>query len=84
MAPRLYIEDPEARALAQELARIERKSLAEAVKEALREKLERLRDGCSGFAEQLLEVGRRCFQLPVLDSKAPDKILGYNETGVPK
>lgn len=84
MASVLNIKDAEAHALAQELARIEGRPLTQVVKEALREKLERHRDQRAGLADRLMEIGKRCSQLPVLDPRPADEILGYNEVGVPE
>ncbi len=80
----LNIKDPEAHALAQELARIEGKSLTQVVKDALREKLDRDRDQRGRLADRLLEIGTRCAQLPVLDPRPPDEIIGYDDHGVPR
>ncbi len=35
------------------------------------------------LASELLRIGRECAALPVLDSRTPEAILGYNEHGVP-
>ena len=36
------------------------------------------------LADELDEIALRCSRLPVLDSRAPDKILGYDERGLPR
>ena len=58
----LNIKNPEARALARELAAITGEPLATAVTEALRQRLERERAAAHGreLAERLLEIGRDC------------------------
>ena len=84
MAAVLNIKDPEAHALAEELARIEGKSLTQVVKEALREKLDRGRDQHAHLSDRLMEIGARCARLPVLDPRTPDEIIGYDEFGVPR
>lgn len=33
-------------------------------------------------AHELLEIGRRCAALPVLDHRSADEILGYNPQGL--
>ncbi|MFZ1642394.1 MAG: hypothetical protein WAV07_13400 [Candidatus Contendobacter sp.] len=33
-------------------------------------------------ANELLEIGRRCAALPVLDHRSADEILGYNQNGL--
>ena len=35
------------------------------------------------LASELLRIGRECAALPVLDSRTPEAILGYDERGVP-
>lgn len=34
--------------------------------------------------EELLAIGKHCAALPLLDSRTPDQILGYNEQGLPE
>lgn len=84
MAEVLNIKDAEAHALAEELARIEGKTLTQVVKEALREKLERDHDQRGRLADRLMELGARCSTLPVRDPRSPDEIIGYDEFGVPR
>jgi len=78
----LSIKDPDASALARQLAQETGESLTTAVAQALRERLARLRSrrGRRSAAERVLRVA---WALPRLDSRAPDQILGYNEHGVP-
>jgi hypothetical protein len=33
--------------------------------------------------DEILEIGKYCSSLPVLDGRAPDDILGYDEQGMP-
>ena len=33
---------------------------------------------------ELLEIGKNCAALPLLDSQTPDEILGYDKNGLPK
>jgi antitoxin VapB len=81
MATVLNIKDAETHALAQELAALEHKSLTQAVKDALREKLARERDQRGGLAARLMAIGEECSKLPVLDPRTPDEIIGYDEFG---
>ncbi len=69
-----------------ELARLSGRTKTEAVTEAIRDRLERLRRERSGrsLADELDEIGRRCARLPVLDARSADDILGYDENGVPR
>lgn len=83
----LNIKDPEAYALAAELAKRTGCTLTQAVKEALREGLARERakkSDHSRLVSRVLELGRRASSRPVLDPRSPDEILGYNEIGVPR
>jgi antitoxin VapB len=84
--PILNIKDPEAHALAVELAKRTGQSLTQAVKEALRESLRRKRStGASDrLVARVLELGRRASSRPVLDPRSADEILGYHEHGVPR
>lgn len=58
---------------------------AEAVTRALRDRLARLRRERTdrSLADELDDIGRRCARLPVLDSREPDEILGYDDHGLP-
>ncbi len=81
----LSIKNDEADRLVRELAHITGESLTEAVVISLRERLERKRAETDNrpLAEQLMEIGRRCSALPVLDGRSADEILGYDENGLP-
>ena len=79
----LNIKNNEADELARLLARKTGRSITEVVILALREQLRR-EEGRSSPADQLeelMEIGRHCAALPVLDSRSDDEILGYNERG---
>lgn len=82
----LSIKHPEADRLARELAQRTGESLTDAVLNALRERLRREsgRRRAVPLAEELLEIGRRCSALPVLDPRPADEILGYDENGLPR
>lgn len=72
--------------LARQLARVTGESMTEAIQKALEERLDRLNhQGRSQIlANQLEEILRRVDQLPVLDSRTVDEILGYDEHGLPR
>ena len=36
-----------------------------------------------GLQNRLLQIGQQCSALPLLDSRSPEEILGYNDIGVP-
>ncbi len=82
----LNIRNTETERLAAELALLTGRTKTEAVTEALRDRLERLRRERSGrsLADELDEIGRRCARLPVQDTRPADEILGYDESGVPR
>lgn len=81
----LSINNDEADKLARELAALTGESLTEAVVLSLRERLARKRAQRDNrpLAERLMEIGRQCASLPLLDDRAPDEILGYDESGLP-
>ena len=56
-----------------------------AVREALRDCLERLQGERSGrsLAAELNAIGLHCARQPLLDRRSPDEILGYEATGLP-
>ncbi len=81
----LSIKNEEADQLVRELTELTGETLTEAVVVSLRERLERRRAQKDNrpLAERLTEIGRQCASLPVLDDRAPDEILGYDENGLP-
>lgn len=82
----LTINHPEADKLAHELMSYTGETLTQVVLNALRERLkqEKARQQASpSLKEELLEIGRACAALPLLDERSPETILGYNEIGVP-
>lgn len=80
----LRVNNPEADSLAKELAGYTGETVAQAVITALRERLEReKRRNQPSLAERLVQIGRECAALPVLDGRTPDEILGYDEDGLP-
>ncbi|HXV65240.1 MAG TPA: type II toxin-antitoxin system VapB family antitoxin [Vicinamibacteria bacterium] len=81
----LSLKDPEADRLARELAARTGETLTKAVIVALRERLTRLRHRGRRrrLRDELREIGQRCAQLPTLDDRSPDEIIGYDERGIP-
>ena len=57
----------------------------EAVTQALRERLARLRRERSKrrLADELEAIAEHCASLPVLDARTPDEILEYDDRGLP-
>jgi antitoxin VapB len=82
----LNIRNPEAEALAGELARQTGESKTEAVTKALRDRLMRVRRERTKrlLADELQEIAEHCASLPVLDKRRPEEILGYDEAGLPR
>ena len=82
----LNIRNPEAERLAAELARQTGETKTEAVTKALRDRLARVRRERSRrrLADELEAIAEHCASLPVLDTRSPDEILGYDEHGLPR
>ena len=82
----LSLKHPEADRLARELAARTGETLTTAVVVALRERLARLRGRSKRrrLRDELREIAQRCAQLPSLDERSADEILGYDERGVPR
>jgi antitoxin VapB len=80
----LSIKSDEADRLARELAAETGESLTDAVVIALRERLGRLhaRRGPS-LADRLRRLQSEVAELPVLDQRTPDEIIGYDDHGLP-
>lgn len=81
----LSIKNPEADRLARELAAITGESLSDAVIAALRERLARTagRRHASSLRNDIKRIQDRIAQLPVLDRGTDEKIIGYDEHGLP-
>jgi antitoxin VapB len=82
----LNIRNPEAERLADELARQTGETKTEAVTKALRDRLARVRRerGRRPLADELEAIAEHCSNLPVLDTRSADEILGYDEHGLPR
>lgn len=81
----LNIKDPETDALAREVAELAKESLTDAIKIALSERRDRLRQRRADetLVRDLLQIGRRFSALPVEDGRSIDDML-YDEDGLPK
>jgi antitoxin VapB len=81
----LSLKDKETDRLAREVASLTGETLTDAVRQALAERLERerLRRGKPArLSDRLLEIGAHCAALPDFDTRSPDEIVGYDETGM--
>jgi antitoxin VapB len=81
----LNIKNEQTHRRAKELAHLAGETMTEAVDRAIVERLERIRKkrNRTALAERLLEIGRACSALPVLDKRSPESML-YDEQGLPK
>jgi antitoxin VapB len=83
----LNIRDPEVHQLAREVAEATGETMTDAVRTALRERLERVRRVEEAEAqrrfEDIMEFARRWRELPVDDPRPFDEIVAYDEEGLP-
>jgi antitoxin VapB len=72
--------------LAREVAARTGESLTSAIQTALQERLERLKQQRRSqiLRSHLEDILLRVDRLPILDSRAPDEILGYDDHGLPR
>ncbi len=79
----LSIRNKTAEKLARELASLTGMSMTDSIISALEEKLQKTRKKKSlpGLFDELLTISKRCGELPDLDNRSTDEILGYDEHG---
>jgi antitoxin VapB len=82
----LSIRNPKTEKLARELADESGETITQAITHALEERLERLRGRSTApnLVDELLEISRRCSEIPDRDHRSADEILGYDSLGVPR
>ena len=81
----ISIKDPETDRLARELAAATGQSLTDAIRTALRDRLDReSRRGLRGIGPELRRIQERLARLPVLDPRSADEIMNYDSHGVPE
>jgi antitoxin VapB len=83
----LELNDEETDRLAHAVAELTGETLADAVRKALSERLERERakhERANRLLERVMEIGRHCATLPDVDLRSSDQILGYGEDGLPQ
>jgi antitoxin VapB len=86
----LNIRNGEADRLAGEVAALAGETKTAAVIQSLHERLDRLKQqrqqtakGRTCLTDRLNEIALRAASRPVIDSRSPEEILGYNAMGVP-
>jgi antitoxin VapB len=81
----LNIRNSETEKLADAVAALTGETKTEAVRKALKERLENLkrRRGRKKLADELDEIALHCASLLVLDKRNEDEIIGYDEKGMP-
>jgi antitoxin VapB len=82
----LNIRNKQTEALAALLAKLTGETKTEAVTQALKERLERVRRGRSkrSLADDLDEIALHCAALPLRDPRSAEDIIGYDEHGLPR
>ncbi len=82
----LSIKNIEVERLARELADRTGESLTGVIQKALQERLDRvkLERRSQVLTGQLDEILRRVDEMPDIDSRTPDEIIGYDEFGLPR
>jgi antitoxin VapB len=82
----LNIRNEETERLAEKVAKLTGESKSEAVRKALRDRLQRLQREHAGrrLADELDDIARHYARLPTLDPRSPEEILDYDEHGLPR
>jgi len=77
----LNIKDPEVYWLARQVADLTGETLTDAVRYALRQRLDREFKTRPDplFIERLLEISDRCAARPVIDTRSSDELAGYDD-----
>ncbi len=81
----LNIKDAEILKIARRLAKLTGKSMTEAVRRAVAERLARVEKarGRTALADKLDRIALHCASLPRRGARSADKIIGYDESGLP-
>ena len=84
--PPLNIRNEETEQLATALSKLTGETKTEAVTQALRERLIRVRRARTKrrLADDLDEIALHCSTLPLRDARNADEIIGYDEHGLPR
>ena len=78
----LNIKNEETHRRVRELARLTGETMTQAVDRAVAERLTRARNRTRRI-DKLLQIGRECAALPVLDARSPEDML-YDDRGLPR
>ena len=81
----LNIKSEETHRRVRELPRLTGETMTQAVDRAVAERLDRLTRtrNRTRRADKLLQIGRECAALPVLDARSPEDML-YDDRGLPR
>jgi len=79
----LTIDSAETERLARELAALTGETVADAVKTALAERLQRHRCTVAARRAVLRGLRERVSALPLLDTRSDEELLGYDQDGLP-
>jgi len=77
----LSIRSAEVEELARRLSKERGKSMTEVILEALKAQDRKSADHSRQLRIKLGEIASACASLPDLDTRSPEEILGYNESG---
>jgi antitoxin VapB len=79
----ISIKNPIAEKLVHELADETGESLTQTIIHSVEDRLEKVRGQrrAPDLVQSLLAISQHCRELPDQDTRTPDEILGYNETG---
>jgi antitoxin VapB len=82
----LCIDDPETERLARILVERTGDSITVAIRRALEDRLRCIAgaEEAPALLEELATIRNRVAALPILDRRSADKILGYDEAGLPR
>jgi len=80
----IHIQDPETDRLARELCAVTGESITQAVNLALRDRLRAvaLPQSEAEYIARIEALVQEVAKLPILDTRTPDEIIGYNENGL--
>ena len=82
----LSIKNPETEQLAREISKETGESLTDAITNALRDRLQRLRGRrhAKNLIQEVDDILHRIDTLPFQDDRPEDEILGYDSQGLPR